>query len=104
MPEYSFKVLKWLLKYVKKDLLKLHIDNYGQETYFGEDGTYSVDNKLLAFFMHLVAPNYTWTILDSPNKYTKEQIKDIIEPNCLLDSCNGQRIWVNKDYSFPSNW
>lgn len=104
VPEYNFKVLKWLLKYIKKDLLKQYIDSYGQDTYIGTDGTYSVDNKLLAFFMHIAAPNYTWTILDTPKKYTIEQIKDIIKPNCLLDSCNGQRVWIDKDFSFPSNW
>jgi hypothetical protein len=103
-PEYSLKILKWLLKYIKKELLKQYIDIYGQDTYVGTDGTYTVESKLLAFFMHIVAPNYTWTILDTPNKYTTEEIKDIIKPDCLLDSCNGQRIWVNKDYSFPTNW
>lgn len=103
-PEYKIKHLKWLLKYVKKELLKKYIDDYGKETYLGYDGTYTVDSKLLAFFMHLVAPNYTWTILDSQNRFTIDEIKDIIKPNCLLDSCNGQRIWVNKEYSFPSNW
>lgn len=103
-PEYSFKILKWLLKYVKKELLKQYIDDYGKETYTGTDGTYTVDSRLLAFFMHIAAPNYTWTILDTPNRFTIQEIKDIIKTDCLLDSCNGQRVWVDKDYSFPLNW
>lgn len=103
-PLYTFKVIKWLLRYISKDLLKQHIDKYGQDTYTGIDGTYTVDSKLLAFFMHILAPNYGWTILDTPNKFLIEQIKDAIKPDCLLDSCNGQRIWIDKQYSFPSNW
>lgn len=104
-PPYTFKQLKWLLDKISKPLLKKYIYQFGKDTYIGErPHTMQVSSKLLAFFMWIVAPEYTWTINPADEMYTNNECKDAIPENCYLDSCNNSRVWVNKNIPYPINW
>ena len=103
-PLYTFKQIKWLLTYVKKDLLKSKIEDFGRDTYEGQKDIFTVESKLLCFFMHLIAPDYTWTTRETKKTYPTQKIKQIIPENAILDSCNGTRIWVSKVNLYPLNW
>jgi hypothetical protein len=92
------------LTYVKKDLLKSKIEDFGRDTYEGQKDIFTVESKLLCFFMHLIAPDYTWTTRETKKTYPTQKIKQIIPENAILDSCNGTRIWVSKVNLYPLNW
>lgn len=101
-PKYTAKQLRWLLNYIDKQLLKKHIINFGKDTFAGTDKfIYNVDSKLLAFFMHILAPEYTWTINNIGQHYSVEEIKDLIPINSYLDSVNDSRVWCCKTYKIP---
>jgi hypothetical protein len=104
-PPYTFKELKWLLMRISKSLLKEYIYQYGKDTYIGEK-PYSimVSSKLLAFFMWMVAPEYTWTTEQADEMFTNQECKDAVPDNAYLDSCNGKRVWCNKNFNYPINW
>lgn len=101
-PEYTIKQLKWLLNYINKQLLKSKIIQYGNDTFVGtEKQIYNVNSKLLAFFMHILAPEYTWTTKNIGEHYSVEEIKDLIPENAYLDSVNDSRVWCCKTYKIP---
>jgi hypothetical protein len=104
-PPYTMKELRWLLKYVSKSLLKKYIYEYGQESYIGEE-TYriQVSSRLLCFLMHLISPQYTWTVIEAEEAFTNEECKRAIPENCYLDSCNGSRVWCSNENKYPLNW
>ena len=104
-PPYTFKQLKWLLDKISKPLLKKYIHQFGKETYIGErPHTMQVSSKLLAFFMWIIAPEYSWSINPADEMFTNNECKDTIPENCYLDSCNDSRVWVNKNIPYPINW
>lgn len=104
-PPYSFKQLRWLLQKINKKLLQKYIHQFGKDTYIGErPHSIQVSSKLLAFFMWIIAPEYTWTINPADEIFTNNECRDTIPPNCILDSCNNSRVWCDKNISYPINW
>lgn len=104
-PPYTFKELKWLISKINKYLLKDYIYMFGKETYIGDKPhTIKVSSKLLAFFMWMVAPEYTWTVNEGDEVFSDIECKDTVPENAYLDSCNGSRVWCNKILNYPINW
>jgi hypothetical protein len=104
-PPYTFKELKWLLSNISKSLLKQYIYQFGKDTYIGErPHSIMVSSKLLAFFMWMVAPEYTWTTKQADELFTNQECKDAVPDGAYLDSCNGSRVWCCKKFNYPINW
>jgi hypothetical protein len=101
---YSISHLKWLLNLVDKNLLREYIYKFGRETFIGGKETYTVENKFSAFFMHLLAPEMTWTVLPGHPFFSNEDVKNNVPDNAFLDSCNGSRVWCCKINKTPLSW
>ena len=101
---YKIKHLKWLLKYIHKDLLKDYIHRLGEPTFIGESKIIiQVDSFLLAFFMYIINPTQSYTINYSSNYIPKEDIQALIPTSAYLDTCNGSRVWCDKTFNIPLN-
>ena len=104
-PPYNFKQLRWMLDKISKKLLRKYIYQFGKDTYIGEKPyKIQVSSKLLAFFMWIIAPEYTWTVLDADEMFTNNDCRDTVPENCYLDSVNDSRVWCKKDFNYPINW
>jgi hypothetical protein len=102
---YTFKQVKWLLSKIRKPLLKRYIYQFGADSYIGErPHSIMVSSKLLAFFMWMVAPEYTWTINQADEMFTNDECRDAVPDNCYLDTCNNSRVWCSKETNYPINW
>lgn len=103
-PEYSFKVLRWLLKYATKAAIRAKIHLYGRKTIAGEQSyTIGVPSKLLCFLMSIACPQFTWTYLEYNDEYfDAEKCKQLFEGGKYVDICNGEPILCTNSY--PSNW
>ena len=101
---YTIMNLKWLLNLVSKDLLRENIYKFGRETFIGGKETHTVESKFSAFFMHLLAPDMSWTILPGHTAFTNKDIKNNVPDNAYLDTCNGSRVWCCKTNKIPLSW
>lgn len=101
-----FYQLKWLLRFVNKDLLKTNIELLGAARISGQtEYTVKVESEILVFLMWLIAPEYTWTCTNpADHVFDNEACKDTIPANCYLDSCNGSRVWCDRKYNYPIIW
>lgn len=101
---YTISQLRWLLNHVSKELLRQHIHKFGRDSYPGGHKVYSVENKISAFFMHLLAPEFSWTTLQGHDFFSKEDIKQNVPDGAFLDECNGSRVWCCKKNKIPLSW
>lgn len=102
------KHARFLLKYVKKDIIKKNRHYYGWES-IPSRGKYTimVDSPLLVFLMWLIGPEYTWTCnrqARADKYFSPQDCKDNIPDGAILDHVNGTEVWINKELEYPANW
>lgn len=101
---YSFSQLRWLLNYVDKSLLRDNLYKFGHDNYPGGRQIYTVESKLSAFFMHLLAPDISWTTKQGNPIFSNEEIRNNVPDGAYLDTCNGSRVWCCKTKKIPLSW
>jgi hypothetical protein len=97
------RMKKYLLKWINKDLLKKHMDLYGEKTIGHSQHVIKVDTPLLVFMMWIACPEYTWTCVGNADQaFTIDDCKEVYRPGCRIDGLNS-RVRLN-EYNYPETW
>lgn len=102
---FPYKFIRYLLKWCDPALIRSTAAAYGRSVIKG--GAYSIQapSPELVYMMHLIAPEYTWTINPADEIYTRQQCAAAVQKGKRLTTLkDGTRIWMDTTNNYPANW